>query len=79
MSSLHCPARLYLARREGDFDNARYWFRRSGTLPVFDALHSRAAEYSADMGKQLSWDPYLFTGLLTGRFDAFLQQGRAGP
>lgn len=24
-------------------------------------------------------DPYLFTGLLTGRFDAFLQQGRAGP
>lgn len=23
-------------------------------------------------------DPYLFTGLLTGRFDAFLQQGRAG-
>ena len=24
-------------------------------------------------------DPYLFSGLLTGRFDAFLHQGRAGP
>jgi type VI secretion system protein ImpM len=24
-------------------------------------------------------DPYLFSGLLTGRFDAFLQQGRTGP
>ncbi|MEQ1860271.1 MAG: hypothetical protein ABMA13_10065 [Chthoniobacteraceae bacterium] len=50
-------------RREGDFDNARYWFRRAGTVPFFDALHGRAAQFSADIAKQLSWDPYLFTGL----------------
>lgn len=49
-------------RREGDFDNARYWFRRSGTLPFYDNLHSQAAQFSPDMAKQLSWDPYLFTG-----------------
>jgi hypothetical protein len=49
-------------RREGDFDNARYWFRRAGTLPVFDSLHHDASQFSADVAKQLSWDPYLFTG-----------------
>ncbi len=49
-------------RREGDFDNARYWFRRAGVLAVFDDIHHRAALFSADMAKQLSWDPYLFTG-----------------
>jgi len=49
-------------RREGDFDNARYWFRRAGTLPIFDALHGAAAEFSADMARQSTWDPYLFTG-----------------
>jgi hypothetical protein len=49
-------------RREADFDNARYWFRRSGMLPFFDTLQHRAALISVDMAKQLSWDPYLFTG-----------------
>lgn len=49
-------------RREGDFDNARYWFRRAGALPMFDELHHKAALFSADVAKQMSWDPYLFTG-----------------
>ena len=49
-------------RREGDFDNARYWFRRTGVLPVFDDLHRRASERSAVMARQSNWDPYLFTG-----------------
>lgn len=49
-------------RREGDFDNARYWFRRSGTLPVFSEMHRAAAETSALMARQSNWDPYLFTG-----------------
>lgn len=49
-------------RREGDFDNARYWFRRAGALPVFATLHRAASGVSADMARQGQWDPYLFTG-----------------
>jgi hypothetical protein len=49
-------------RREGDFDNARYWFRRAGVLPFFGELHHAASEYSALMARQSNWDPYVFTG-----------------
>jgi hypothetical protein len=49
-------------RREGDFDNARYWYRRAGRLPFFDTLHHEAAVFSADMARQDTWSPYLFTG-----------------
>jgi hypothetical protein len=49
-------------RREGDFDNARYWFRRAGVLPFFSEMHRAASEPSALMARQSNWDPYLFTG-----------------
>jgi hypothetical protein len=49
-------------RREGDFDNARYWFRRSGVLPVFSEMHRAASETATVMARQSNWDPYLFTG-----------------
>ncbi len=49
-------------RREADFDNARYWFRRAGQQPFFKKLHREAAECSPLMSRQPSWDPYLFTG-----------------
>ena len=47
---------------KGDFDNARYWFRRAGTLGCSGALHRAASEVSADMARQPAWDAYLFTG-----------------
>ena len=50
-------------RREGDFDNARYWFRRAGRLPISDRMHAAAAQVSANMAKQTSWDASLLTGL----------------
>jgi len=49
-------------RREGDFDNARYWFRRVGTLGCSATLHRAASEVSADVARQSGWGPYLFTG-----------------
>jgi hypothetical protein len=50
-------------RREGDFDNARHWFRRTGALPFFGELHRQAANVSSVVAAQSNWDPYLFTGL----------------
>ncbi|MCA9238885.1 MAG: hypothetical protein KDA37_01740 [Planctomycetales bacterium] len=37
-------------RREGDYSNAKYWFRRVGEHPVFEQLAAQFGE----------WDPYDF-------------------
>ena len=50
-------------RREGDFDNARYWFRRAGRLAVFSDIQDAARSGSPSMSRQETWDPYLFAGL----------------
>jgi hypothetical protein len=50
-------------RREGDFDNARYWFRRAGKQPIFAKMHEAGSQISATMAKQVTWDAYLLTGM----------------
>jgi len=37
-------------RMEPDYDNSRYWFRRTGRHPVFERLAKRTAEYLAGPG-----------------------------
>jgi hypothetical protein len=43
---LHTPTGSFwhgiMHRREGDYDNAKYWFRRVGEHPAYAALHAAA-------------------------------------
>ena len=50
-------------RRERDFENARYWLRRAGEQPPFAEMQARAADASANMGRQMGWDPFLLVHL----------------
>jgi hypothetical protein len=63
-------------RREGDFSNAKYWFRNVGQHPVFAELGERAhvaaslRDAVASLGETRpcdgNWDPFAFVDLCQG-------------
>jgi hypothetical protein len=59
-------------RREGDFWNSKYWFRRVGQHPAFDAIAQRCSELVAEHAQNKAvkklviggaWDPFAFVDL----------------
>lgn len=69
---IHSPTGSYwhaiMHRREPDYSNSKYWYRRVGDHEIFPSLHEYANELAADendsefqdLASGVSWDPGAF-------------------
>jgi hypothetical protein len=51
-------------RREGDFNNAKYWFRNVGVHAIYPSLYDNASGMSEDVKSWGRWDPSRFIDLV---------------
>jgi len=65
-------------RREGDYWNSKYWFRRVGEHPIFKTLHNGVVQLCSDknsdetcgLANRSSWDPNLFIDLIEEAYNS---------